>query len=229
MEVSVRTARTVIITALVACGATAAGAQTSEKNELSVFGGISLIDAETNTHRNPYILAQPAVGTLVFPPIFGTSSRFDGSGEFGVRYGREVTETLSLIGDFSVAPAHESTDQVSYGCPALRFCIADTAIFAPDFQVSERVVAYHYGGGLQWKVWPAPVRPSVIAGIGGVTYSGQGHSETQLAMRVGGSVGAAVGKLTTALEILDVIVADHYLTTRTEHDVHVRIALGVRW
>jgi hypothetical protein len=208
-----------------------AGAQTT-RNELTIFGGVSLIDATTTSPKNPFILAlEPAIRPLIFPPIFGTSRTLDGGAEFGARYGRDVTEALTITGDFSIAPSHELTGRVSWGCPDQRLCIAapDIALFAPDVFLSERVVAYHYGGGLRLNLRRGTLTPSVAAGVGGVTFAGANRRESSLAFRIGGGVSAAVGNLTAGIEVLDVIVSDHFVTGRVEHDPHVRVTFGVRW
>jgi len=223
-------------------------AQTPGKNELSVFGGISLLDASTTNSITPLLLdALPSIGTLVYPPILGTSRKLGSSGEFGVRYGREATETITVTGDFSVAPAHELSNRLSSGCPEPLACIAAQAEGSigigfeggvpvgfpfpiPDVLFSERVVAYHYGGGLRLHVLPtSTLKPAVVAGIGGVTYAGTRRRESQFVLRIGGSITASVRNLSTTIEVLDAIVPDHYVSDNVEHDVHIRIAFGVHW
>ena len=104
------------------------------------------------------------------------------------------------------------------------------ALIATDFLFSEQVVACHYGGGLAMRLRPGAVTPSVTAGLGGVARSpGDNYRESSLAFRVGGGVSAAVRNLTMGIEVLDVIVSDHFVTSRVEHEPHVRITFGVRW
>jgi hypothetical protein len=216
----------------VALAALPVDAQTTGKNELTIFGGFSLADVTTTTPKNPYILAvEPAIGSLIFPPFFGTSRTLDGGAEFGARYGRDVTDAITLAADFSIAPSHELTDHVSFGCPEPLVCIAapEVALVAPELLFSERVVAYHYGGGLRLNVVRGTLTPSVTAGLGGVTFAGANRRETSLAFRVGGGLAASVGHLTTGVEVVDIIVSDHFVTGLVEHDVHVRVTFGVRW
>jgi hypothetical protein len=227
-----RAAGTAFLVVLVTLAAVSADAQTTSRNELTIFGGFSLLDAKTTSSRNPYILPlDPTISPLIFPPILGVSRSLGGSAEFGARYGRDVTDALTITGDFSIAPSHELSDRVSFGCPEPLLCIAvpDLALFAPDFSLSDRVVAYHYGGGLRLNVLPGTLTPSVTAGLGGVTFAGPHSSETSLAFRIGGGLSAAVRNLTTGLEVVDVVVSDHFVTSKVEHDVHIRITFGVRW
>jgi len=228
----VRAAGTVVLCVWFTLAAAPVGAQTTGKNELTIFGGFSLADATTSASRDPQILAlDRSPIPLIYPPIFSVTRTLDGSGELGVRYGRDLTDTLTLTGDFSIAPAHEVLARTSLGCPDTRVCIASPSLglIAPDFLFSERVVAYHYGGGLAMKLRPGAVTPSVTAGLGGVTFAGDNYRESSLAFRVGGGVSAAVRNLTMGIEVLDVIVSDHFVTSRVEHDPHVRITFGVRW
>ena len=212
--------------------APSADAQPDDPNELTVFGGLSLLAAETTEARNPIILDVPSgLRPAIFPPPIVTSLRaLDASGEFGVRYGRDLTDTVTFVGDFAVAPAHELTEEVSYGCPEPFFCIALPAgLVAPNVRFSDRVVAYHYGGALQLNLRRRGLTPSVIAGLGGVTYATTGRSRTHFAFRLGGRVAAEVGPVTTSIEVFDAMVTDHFVTDRLEHDVHARIGVGVRF
>jgi hypothetical protein len=227
-----RLTRTIGIVLLLTLAATAAHAQTVGRNELAVFGGTSLLDASTFGPGDPRTLVtQPAVIGLIYPPPFGLYRSMGGSSELGVRYGRDLSSTLTITGDFSVAPGHELREDISYGCPEPLVCIAQPAIglVIPGYSFTERITAYHYGGGLRLNVRPGVLTPSVIAGIGGVTFAGAHHRRSDLTVRVGGALTAAVRNLTTSLEIVDTIVADHYVTNAAEHDVHVRVGFGVRW
>lgn len=212
-------------------------AQTADKNELTIFGGVSLADVSVEGREGFGFLkrSRPDPRDLSLLPFVRTSSHLDGSAEFGVRYGRALTDVLVVEGDFSIAPSHTLREQVGFGCPDGYACIANrsgpagTFLFAPEYLVTERMVAYHYGGGIRLRQSWGSLTPSVFGGLGGVTYAGDEQRESQLAVRLGGGVSAAVGSLTTSIEVLDVIVPDHFLTRRAEHDVHVRIGLGVRW
>jgi hypothetical protein len=231
---------TAIVVLLVTFGAPPAGAQTTAKNELTVFGGLSLIDLTTTAPKSPFILQvdQGLIPLIYPPPIVARAMTFDGGGEFGVRYGRDLTGTLTLTGDFSIVPAHELTEGTR-GCPEPIVCIATPVVLGvgfivPDYFLSQRVVAYHYGGGLRLNLVRAPLTsgtltPSVIAGIGGVTFSGTNSRESDLAFRIGAGLSASFRNLSAGLEVVDVIVSDHFVTGLVEHDVHLRVTFGVRW
>jgi hypothetical protein len=144
-------------------------------NELTVFGGVSLLNPETTDPDRPVLRWQtggPESGLV--PAPYHLSTRLDGSAEFGVRFSRYVSPGLSVGGDFSVAPSHDLTIRTGFGCPPGRFCILDTEpnpdLVIPEYRYDERVVAYHYGGQVGLDLTRGPIRPSVIAGIGGVTY-----------------------------------------------------------
>ena len=233
-----RAIETTLLATLLTIAAGPVGAQPTGRNELAVFGGLSLVTLTSSTTIDPIILQnnQPLI-PLIFPPVIIERTRtFDGGGEFGVRYGRDLTETITITGDFSLVPGHELTDATSVGCPEPLFCIAAPAIrlIAPDFRLSQRVSAYHYGGGLRLnllrdRLKSGTLTPSVIAGLGGVTFATADASETDLAFRAGGSLSVALRSVTAGFEIVDVIVSDHFVTGETEHDVHFRVAFGVRW
>jgi hypothetical protein len=222
----------VSMTVLILAGAAAADAQPDDPNDLTVFGGLSLVDAETTEPRLPNVLEVPRrFSTLIFPaPIFTRFRSLDASGEFGVRYGRDLTDTVTFAGDFAIAPAHDLTDETSFSCPDPIVCIAvPAALIAPNVRFIEPVVAYHYGGGLQLNLRRRGLMPSVIAGIGGVTYAVPGRARTHFAFRVGGRIAAPIGPLTASIEVLDAMITDHFVTDRLEHDVHTRVGIGVRF
>ena len=215
---------------LVAAFAAPADAQTG-RNELSVFGGVSLSDVRLES-RGGVVTLLPAFPELIvrLPPRDGSVS-VDGSAEFGVRYGRRVTNTVTVEADFSVAPSHQLNERIGFGCPPPLLCIAGAGIqlFAPDILRTTDLVAYHYGGSVRLDLTRGTVRPSVIGGLGGVTYDANNLRASNLAIRVGGAVTASMGSTTARIEVIDVIVADHFATGRAEHDPHVRVGLGVRW
>jgi hypothetical protein len=198
---------------------------------LTVFAGVSLANPESTDPDRPVILGAPIFGPDLVPGPFLKSVSLDGSAEFGVRYARRLTETLSVGGDFSIAPSHQLTETTGFGCAPGVFCIADAGplIFVPEIQRVARVVAYHYGANIGIDLTQGTLRPSVIAGVGGVTYDSEVRRDTAFALRVGAALVAETGRLVSRLEILDVITPDHFVTGQAEHDVHVRVGLGVRW
>jgi hypothetical protein len=234
----VRTTRTLFPLLLIVMCATSAHAQTNTKNELTVFGGLSLIDLTSRTEISPFPLQiDSGLFPLIFPPIFGgVTKRFDGGAEFGVRYGRDLTETLTLTGDFSIVPGHDLRVRTRSFCPDQVLCIATPALslLAPDFLLSERVTAYHYGGGFRWNVLrtdlsSGTLTPSVIAGLGGVTFSGMRQSESSVTFRIGAGLTTSYRNVTAGVEVVDVIESGHFVTDDTENDVHFRLTFGVRF
>jgi len=230
--VRVRTAGLLLLGFLMVVAAPA-GAQSrgrSDRNELTVFGGVSLTDlSSTSRDGPPFLLAAPFELSIL--PTIERSATLGGSAEFGVRYGRRLSDALTVEGDFSVAPGHDLEERIGFGCPPELLCITQPAILVvvPDILRTDQLVAYHYGGGVRLALTRGSVRPSVVGGLGAVTYDGSRIRETRLAVRVGAGIEATVNSLSTRLEVLDVIVADHFVTGRAEHDVHVRVGVGVRW
>lgn len=234
--------RTVSFSLLLSLLCSAPAAAQDARNELVVFGGVSLGEVRFSETEDPF-------GPILvsFAPAPNTrSAELSRSAEFGVRYGRAVTNRVSVEVDFSVAPSQDLEERVIFGCPPPLVCIAgpDASLWVPDILRTRSFVAYHYGGGVRLALADGPIRPSVVGGLGAVTWDGAGAShvvgrlagitdtevrETRLAIRIGGAVAATVGSMAVHLEVLDVIVADHFVTGRTEHDVHVRAGVGVRW
>jgi hypothetical protein len=214
----------------------AAAAQTpAGRNELTVFAGMSLASPENSTTIDPTILQARAL-TTIFPGVVRTEVSFDGSAEFGARYGRYLSDALSISADFSIAPSHKLTQRLDFGCPDLRLCILNLpglpppgfTLLAPD-ELTTSVVAYHYGGNVNFDLLKGAIRPTVVAGLGAVSYDLGSRTETQFALRVGGGLRADTGPIVIRVEVVDVILADHFVTKQAEHDVHVRVGFGVKW
>jgi len=221
---------TVLLAAFILLWPGSAVAQSdSGRNELTVLAGVSLGNPEAASVDFAEILG--GVPQIFPTPFTVTSTLLDGSGEFGARYTRTLSDLLSLSGDFSIAPGHRLTERVSFECPPGVFCVAANGIslVPPDVLISSRVVAYHYGANLGIDLAQGPVRPMILAGVGGVTFDTEAQTDTVFALRVGGGLRVDHGRLVTRLEVIDVITADHPITGRSEHDVHVRLGFGVRW
>lgn len=218
----------VMVTVGVFTPASVAAQTDAGSNEMTVFAGASLIGVEERDSDRFFLLGRGDFRPEIYPGPFRASRSLDGSFELGVRYDRFVTDRVAVGGDFSVAPSHRLTETLRFGCPDGRLC-ALPALLVPDQQRVERLAAYHYGANIGIDVLGGPVRPSVIAGLGAVTYDGIGLSSTSLAVRFGAGLRAGAGPVSARLEVLDVITPDHAVTARAEHDVHVRVGLGVRW
>jgi len=236
--------RTVSCGLLLSVLVAAPAAAQPERNELVVFGGVTLGEIRFSETEDPFgpilVSFAPAPNTRV--------AELAGSAELGARYARALTNRVSIEADFSVAPSHDLEERIVFGCPPPLVCIAgpEASLWVPDILRTRTFVAYHYGGGVRLALTNGRIRPSVIGGLGAVTYDGATPPrvvgrlagvtdtdadirETRLAIRFGGAVAATLGSIATHVEILDVIVADHFVTGRAEHDVRVRIGLGVRW
>ena len=206
------------------------------RSELTVFAGASLASPKTdNLDFGLPVPAGRALGSVVAPTIYPgpltVSAKLGGSAEFGARYDWYLTDIISVGGDFSIAPSHELSTTIRFGCPDGRFCIAEgvPALVLPDQSIGTNVVAYHYGGNVGIDLLDGDLRPTVIAGVGAVSYEGSLASETQFAFRIGGAFKADAGPVVIRLEAIDVITPDHFISGQAEHDLHVRVGIGVRW
>jgi len=103
-------------------------------NELTVFGGVSLANPRTDDPDRP--LTPGRADVRLVPAPYLQSASLGGSAEFGARYDRYVTDTVSIGGDFSIAPTHRYTERIGFGCPEDRLCI-----LAPELEIETSVVA----------------------------------------------------------------------------------------
>ena len=213
-----------------------------DKNELVVFGGASILSA---TRGNEETLSLPGgVGDRFpgFPVVqIRTEASLGSSALFGARYSRYIKGRLALEADIAITPTHDveadgelCLDDRCFGTgdenlfPGLRGRGLVVGEFFDDFP-SRHVTAWHYGGGLAYDITGGDVRPIVILGAGGVSYSGGRESSTNFALRFGAGLKVYFGKVGGRIEVVDHLVPDHYFTGKTEHDVHASAGFLVRF
>ncbi len=212
------------------------------KNQIVVFGGISILDASREeTHR--WVLPLP--GGRGFPrgPGLPSQARVDmtartalgNSALFGVRYSRSIKGRLAVEADLEVAPTHDLETGGD-------LCISDRCfgqggwpeipgLRPPEHGLGRgagrRVTAWHYGGGLAYDVTGGEVRPVLVFGAGGVSWSGSGLGETDFELRFGAGLKILFGKVGARVDVIDHLVLDHFLSGKSEHDIHVTAGLLV--
>jgi hypothetical protein len=214
-------------------------------NQIVVFGGISILDASRDETRS-WVLPLPAARG--FPrgpgwPGLGDDARVDlqtrtslgRSALLGFRYSRFIKGRLAVEADFEVAPTHD-LDAGGDLCVSDRCFGGDSWPEIPglgqpelDFrrQAGRRVTAWHYGGGLAYDMTGGDVRPVLVFGAGGVSWSGSGRTETDFELRFGAGLKILFGRVGARIDVIDHLVLDHFVSGRSEHDIHVTAGLLV--
>jgi hypothetical protein len=214
------------------------------KNEIVVFGGASILDASRGEDRTiaiPDLL--PPDRWPGFPEFrLKTETSLGGSGLFGFRYSRYLKGRLAVEADFAVAPTHD----LEVGGEV---CVGDSCFgrgsvgrgrgpggrgpILGDFDLEElrarNLTAWHYGGGLAYDLTGGDVRPVVIFGAGGVSYSGAREASTDFVLRFGAGLKVLFGRVGGRIEVVDHLVPDHFLTGKAEHDLHATAGFLVRF
>jgi len=224
-----------------------------DKNEIVVFGGISLLDASRSGQSEVFPLDRVTnIGSqfgfgrnrpLPIPPLpsvsFSAESKIGSSPLFGARYTRQIKNRLGLEGDLTVAPGHEIETRGS-GCVG-DLCFGQEGgrdfdgrggrgFFGRGVPFGDRnVTAWHYGAGLAYEITGGDVRPVVILGAGGVTWDGAREAGTDFVLRFGAGLKILFGRVGARVDVVDHLVLDQFLTNKTEHDVHATAGLLVRF
>jgi len=244
------------------------------KNELTVFGGISILDVERSAEGRFDLPQFP--GFPGFPGRPGMSwPALEVRGEtslgesvlFGARYSRYLKDRLAVEVDFAVAPTHEVDGKIEVcaegvGCfgggdydaaglsqrwdssvagflgGAMGQRFRDAGGFSRPgggrfdgrgFSGGRDVTAWHYGAGATYDVLGGDVRPFLLLGAGGVSYTGAIDGGTDFVLRFGGGLKAWFGRVGLRLDVTDHLVVDHELSGDTEHDVHATAGVAVRF
>jgi hypothetical protein len=222
---------------LALAAAVPASAKDDARTEISILGGVSLLDAETEDVRtfdlDPFL--PPGIPRGLIRPVDVRQRRTLGSSILqGFVLSRRVARRALVETEFSLAPSHALRTEGAFRCPA-ELCRL-LGIAGDEFPIDGRagtpednVVAYHYGFGLAYELTGGEARPFLSAGLGAVTYDLPGGNETSLAVSVGAGVRLHFGEhLGARVEAVDRILPDHFLSGETEHDVHVRLGLLIR-
>lgn len=184
-----------------------------------------------------------------------TGTSLGSSALFGARYTRYVKDRLAVEADFAVAPTHsleidgdvcvsgqcygrQDFDRAGMGGPFMQAMgrfggpmrpRGGQEYFLNDWRPGRDVTAWHYGAGLAYDITGGDVRPVVILGAGGVSYSGLGDSQTDFVMRFGAGLKVLFGRVGARVDVVDHLVIDHTLSGDAEHDVHATAGLLVRF
>jgi hypothetical protein len=213
------------------------------KNEIVVFGGASILDAARNQDRTVGIPGWMGDRWPGFPEIrVQSETSLGGSALFGARYSRYVKGRLAVEADLSVAPTHDLEVGGALCLDSRCFGGAEgDRMRGPwgmgpgrgDFDLeglrSRNLTAWHYGGGLAYDITGGDVRPVVIFGAGGVSYSGSRESSTDFALRFGLGLKVLFGRMGGRIDVVDHLVTDHFLTGKAEHDIHATAGFLVRF
>lgn len=239
-----RVGRAFGIALLAAAPALAADAPSADpKNEVVVFGGASILDAARSQDTTLGVPGWMGDRWPGFPDIqVQTEASLGGSALFGARYSRYVKGRLAVEADFSVAPTHDlevggalCLDGRCYG-GAEGGRVRGPWGQGPgrgdlDFDElrTRNLTAWHYGAGLAYDITGGDVRPVVIFGAGGVSYSGAREGSTDFALRFGAGLKVLFGRVGGRVDVVDHLVTDHFLTGEAEHDIHVTAGFLVRF
>jgi hypothetical protein len=216
------------------------------KNEVVIFGGASILDASGGRDATIGMPGWAGDRWPGFPDVqVRTDTSLGGSVLFGARYSRYVKGRLAVEADFAVAPTHDlevggelCLDNQCFGGgrgdrmrgpwgsgPGM----GDIGNVDLDGFRTRNVTAWHYGAGLTYDITGGDVRPFVIFGAGGVSYSGANESSTDFALRFGAGLKIYFGRVGARVEVVDYLVTDHFLSGDAEHDIHATAGFLVRF
>ena len=214
------------------------------RNELVVFGGASILDASRGQGTTIGIPGWAGDRWPGFPGVeVRTETSLGGSALFGARYSRYVKGRLAVEADLAVAPSHDLETggelclegrcygrgmgermRGPWGSGPGMGDVDDLEGFR-----TRNVTAWHYGAGLTYDITGGDVRPFVIFGAGGVSYSGARESSTDFVLRFGAGLKVLFGRVGARVDVVDHLVTDQFLSGDAEHDIHATAGFLVRF
>jgi hypothetical protein len=224
-------------------GEAADDAAAEAKNEIVVFGGASVLDASRNHETTVGLPGWGGERWPGFPELqVRAETSLGGSALFGARYSRYVKGRLAVEADLAVAPNHD-LEAGGELCVEGR-CFgrgmggrmrgpwgSGPALEDVDFDGgrARNLTAWHYGGGLTYDITGGDVRPFVLFGAGGVSYSGAGDASTDFVLRFGAGLKILFGRVGARVDVVDHLVTEHFLSGDAEHDIHATAGFLVRF
>ncbi len=243
-----RTHLSVLAVLLLAVAPLGADDDTESKNQIVVFGGVSILDASEDTTYSWPLPLDGGRGIPGWPGGFpwpgpGRDLRVDiqtrtslgNSVLFGFRYSRYLKGRLAVEADLAIGPSHDlETDGelcVSDRCFGAGGLSRIPGVRPPDIEfprgTGRRITGWRYGGGLAYDITGGDVRPVLVFGAGGVSWSGSGRSETDFELRFGAGLKILFGQIGARVDVIDHLVLDHFLSGKSEHDIHITAGLLV--
>jgi hypothetical protein len=219
------------------------GTAAEAKNEIVVFGGASILDASRGQDQIVGMTGWAGDRWPDFPEIqVRTETSLGGSALFGARYSRYVKDRLAVEADLAVAPTHDLEAGGELCLEGQCFGRGrNDGMRGPwgsgpglgdvDFDGfrTRNVTAWHYGAGLTYDVTGGDVRPFVIFGAGGVSYSGAREASTDFVLRFGAGLKILFGRVGARVDVVDHLVTEQFLSGKAEHDIHATAGFLVRF
>jgi hypothetical protein len=231
-----------ILTLALAARPAAASDGSEPENQIVVLGGISILEAARERTVTLPLRLPGGRDVAGFPFRPGqhrdvelrTATTLGNSPFFGVRYARYIKVRLAVEADLEVGPAHdlETTGEL---CISRRcFSPGDPPGLPggrPDIDLprgaGRRITAWHYGGGLAYDITGGDLRPVLVFGAGGVSWSGSARTQTDFELRFGAGLKILFGKVGARVDVIDHLVLDHFISGTSEHVIQVTAGLLV--
>lgn len=204
-----------------------------DRFELTVFGGLSVVNASVSEERGdvgcPGDLepGRSRNGCLDFVRTEHTSLGASFLQGAGLAYRIGARSSLEL--SFGVAPSHGLNHRIDTACSPQALCDSrGVAPFRKGFVAQgQPIVAYYADMLFRYAPAQGDTRPFLSAGFGWIEYDGP--PEADWTAIVGGGLDLKLGeRLHARIEALDHVMTGHFLTEKTEHNVQARIGLIVR-
>ncbi len=188
------------------------------KVEITVYSGLSFLDVNERIETPCAFCLSP------IPIVFVSERSMDGSFLFGAKAGYYLNRNMEVEGSFAIGPNHDLTEGTDFFFPPGEICplASETSALFPAFLNQSNVVSYQYDANFVYNITDGDVRPFVSFGVGGVTSSLPLESETDFAFNFSGGAKFYFKNIGIRAELNDHVIADYFLTGKTEHDLQVQ-------
>jgi opacity protein-like surface antigen len=195
----------------------------SGSTEITIYSGVSFLEAERVAH--------------IPLPFFRTRESLDGGFLIGFKGAYFLNDNIGIEGNFSVAPNQTLSRESTFECPPGVICPAGPVV--PFFFEERDVSSYYYDANFVYSFPQKYLTPFVTFGIGGVTtdtseFRGitpniERGNQTDFSINFGGGAKVYFNRFGLRFEVNDHVVADHFITEETEHDLQVQYGFLFRF
>ena len=197
----------------------------SGKTEITIYSGISFLEAEREITPPCILCDLPARPGIL--PIF-TKVSFESGFLFGFKVGHYLNSNVEVEGNFAIGPSQEVITDTFDFCPPDLCLLPQGDLPFPFLQAEESGVSYYYDGNFVYNFPFKNITPYATVGIGGISTDIQENTRSDVSFNFGAGVKSYFKQIGIRFEVNDHVIPDHFISDDTEHDLQLQYGVTFR-